>query len=147
MGKIIDGYYEISDKLTKSLLKNICQEHSLITKVYDNSLNYLWYMYNKGSRKGDFNPFIIMAEINLLEYMKMLEEEETNNMLKQLMSSDSENLYMLLLAVESLRNKRIKKFKEYREDNVNYKNINYKVDIFKKDQVKTFYNEDFKKNI
>jgi fumarate reductase subunit D len=133
--KISTNLFSSSNKLTDNLLLNICAEHHKIAKENDSSLGYLWFLYDKGTKRGTFKPFIVMAEINLLNFMGLIDKAENDRMISLLKSVDKENLFMLLLAIDTFRKERIKKFGEYTVNNESYKHMNYKVDIM---NVETF---------
>ena len=131
--RLNEVYNNISDKLVTDTLYDICNEHHLIAKSTDSSLGYLWYMYTHGTKKGELKPFILLAEINLLEATGFITDDSKETMIGQLKSSDKENLYMLFLAINSLRNERIKKLGNFCIDNINYKSIDYKTNIINVD--------------
>jgi len=124
MERNINIYSEIHDKITYKLLRDICREHYEIAKDMSN-IKYLWFMYTEGSKTGTYKPFILAAEINLLIATKFLNESDRERMFSQMKSSDSENLYMVFLAIDSLRKRRIKELGIFTDDNVKYKNIEY----------------------
>ena len=129
MGQISKNLFSNSNKLTDSLLLKICEEHHKMAKDNDGNLGYLWFMYDKGTKKGTFKPFIVIAEINLLNFMGYIDNTEKSRMIGLLKSIDNENLFMLLLAINTLRENRVEEFGSYSIDNLNYKNIDYKKDI------------------
>jgi hypothetical protein len=92
----------------KSLCKKIVEEHFNITLSYDRNLNYLFYLYKDGTKKGDVTPFILISELNLLLALDIINENEKEKIQTMLYSEDSDNVYMALLALENFRKKRIK---------------------------------------
>ena len=79
-----------------------------MTLVVDRSMNYLWYMYKDGIKKGDFRPFILQIELNLLLSLGIITEDQMHSINSMLSSPDEDNYFMALLSIETLRNKRIK---------------------------------------
>ena len=128
MERTINTYSQIHDKITYKLLKDICREHYEVAKDMSN-IKYLWFMYTEGSKAGTYKPFILLAEINLLIATKFIDKADRSRMVSQIKSVDSENLYMLFLAIKSLRDKRIKELGVFTTDNVNYNGINYEEDV------------------
>ena len=128
MDRTVGKYSEIVNKTTKKLLSDICKEHHQVSKQHSN-LTYLWFMYTEGTKSGTYKPFILASEINLLVKMKMIDKNDRNRMFSQMKSDDSENLYMLFLAIKSLREKRIKDLGIFTTDNINYNDIKYDEDI------------------
>jgi len=113
---------------TKEMLKlvaAIAEEHYNITDGADGNLNYLWYMYHKGSKKDEFRPFVYMAELMLLKKYNYLSEAEIRNIIGMMKSEDGDNLTMVTLTIQSLRNLRIKEHKIYSKENEAYKDLNY----------------------
>jgi hypothetical protein len=92
------------DKITKKII----DEHFEMTLTSDRNTNYLWFMYKDGTKKGDFRPFILLFEINLLLSLNIITADEKHNMLSMFDSEDNDNVFMGLLALENLINKRIK---------------------------------------
>lgn len=111
---------------TKEMLKlvaAIAEEHYNITDGVDGNLNYLWYMYHKGSKKDDFRPFIYMAELMLLKRFNYVTESEIRNLMNMMKSEDRDNLTMVTLSIQNLRNLRIKKHGVYSKTNKEYDEI------------------------
>lgn len=79
-----------------------------MTLVVDRSMNYLWYMYKDGMKRGDFRPFILQIELNLLLSLGIITEDEMHSINTMLSSHDEDNYFIALLSIETLRNKRIK---------------------------------------
>jgi len=121
------------DKKIKNLIENICNEHHMACKVEDSNMEYLWYMYTHGTKKGDFKPFIFLSELNLLVKMGYIIEEQKQNMLGMLLSDDDDNAHLTGYSIITLRNKRIKEMGLWTLDNVSYKDINYTIDIISPD--------------
>ena len=78
-----------SFKRKRQLLANkIVKEHFEITLYVDRNINYLWYMYYKGSKKGEYRDFILAVELNLLNELGIITEEERTNLRTMLTSED-----------------------------------------------------------
>ena len=86
---------------------------------------YLWYMYTKGTKSGDFQPFMFLAEIKLLIYFNYLESEQKDNLINMMISNDEDNLYMVALIILELRKQRIKEKGIFTPENINYKDLSY----------------------
>jgi hypothetical protein len=113
---------------TKEMLKlvaAIAEEHYNITDGADGNLNYLWYMYHKGSKKDEFRPFVYMAELMLLNKYNYLNDAEVRNIVSMMKSDDRDNLAIVTLSIQSLRELRIKEHGVYSKDNEAYKDLNY----------------------
>lgn len=100
----------------KKLAKKIIKEHFNMTLPFDRSFNYLWWMYNSGTREGDLGDFILFSEMNLLRETNTIHQEGFDNLIKMLNSEDEDNLFIALKSIESLRNERIKKHDEFPSD-------------------------------
>lgn len=113
------------------LTAKIAEEHYEITKDVDSNLNYLWYMYHKGSKAGTFKPFVFMAELQLLKRMGYTNDKEVQNMIKMLESDDEENVHLVTLAIKNYRDLRIQEHGEYTKINKHYADIakNYAYEI------------------
>jgi hypothetical protein len=113
------------------LTAKIAEEHYEITKDVDSNLNYLWYMYHKGSKAGTFKPFVFMAELQLLKRMGYTNDKEMQGMIKMLESEDQDNIHLVTLAIKNYRDLRIQEHGEYSKVNKNYANIakNYAYEI------------------
>lgn len=100
-----------------SLAKKIIEEHYEITavsdKVADSNINYLWWMYYKGTKKGEFKLFILGYEMNLLLSLGIITPEEAESLKLMVKSEDEDNFYMALLSIEKFRKDRIKKHGEW----------------------------------
>jgi len=115
-------------KDTKEMLKlvaAIAEEHYNITDGADGNLNYLWYMYHKGSKKDEFRPFVYMAELMLLKKYNYLNDAEIRNIISMMKSEDGDNLAIVTLSIQNLRDLRIKEHGIYTKDNKAYKDLNY----------------------
>ena len=55
---------------SEDLVYSIVKEHYDMAKKTDQSISYLWYMYDQGTKSGEFRPFIYMAEMQLLKEME-----------------------------------------------------------------------------
>ena len=127
--------YETMDqdirKEIEALTADIAAEHYEITKDVDSNLNYLWYMYHKGSKAGTFKPFVYMAELQLLKRMGYTNDKEVQNMIKMLESDDEENVHLVTLAIKNYRDLRIQEYGEYSKVNKHYADIakNYAYEI------------------
>jgi len=107
------------------LVAAIAEEHYNITDGADGNLNYLWYMYHKGSKKDEFRPFVYMAELMLLKKYNYLNDAEVRNIISMMKSDDRDNLAIVTLSIQSLRNLRIKEHKIYSKENEVYKDLKY----------------------
>lgn len=114
-----------------SLTAKIAAEHYEITKDVDSNLNYLWYMYHKGTKAGTFKPFVFMAELQLLKRMGYTNDKEVQSMIKMLESDDEENVHLVTLAIKNYRDLRIQEYGEYTKVNKYYADIakNYAYEI------------------
>lgn len=117
------------EKNIKELVYDICLEHSLVCKVADSNMGYLWHMYTYGSKAGQFRPFIFLAEINLLVKMGLLFQEERDRLIEMISSEDKDNMYLVGLSILQLRDQRIKTYGNYTTDNDAYKGIEYLTDV------------------
>ena len=128
------AYEEMDQDIRKeieALTADIAAEHYEITKDVDSNLNYLWYMYHKGSKAGTFKPFVYMAELQLLKRMGYTNDKEVQNMIKMLESDDEENVHLVTLAIKNYRDLRIQEYGEYSKVNKHYADIakNYAYEI------------------
>ena len=114
-----------------SLTAEIAAEHYEITRDVDSNLNYLWYMYHKGSKAGTFKPFVFMAELQLLKRMDYTNDKEVQSMIKMLESEDQDNVHLVTLAIKNFRDLRIQEHGEYSKVNKDYADIakNYAYEI------------------
>ena len=118
------------DKKLQNLFSDIAEEHYGITKDLNlSNLSYLWFMYSNGSKKGNYKPFILLAEINLLVRLNYLDSEEKRNLIGFMTSSDQDNLYIAGLSILELRKQRIKDLGKYTADNKHYEVIDYHKEI------------------
>jgi len=119
------------EKDFKQLIADIAEEHYNITSSVDKNLNYLWYMYYKGSKKGDFRPFVFMAELMLLKKFNYLSDSEIKNIIAMMKSEDRDNLNIVTLTIKNLRDLRIKEHGIYSNDNNVYNEVklNYAYEI------------------
>lgn len=106
------------DKEFKELIEAIVEEHFQMTKKIDQNLHYLWYMYKKGTKTGDYKPFMLMAEMQLLKEMGYISAEEIQNMWSMIDSKDEDNFYLVWLAVKTWRLTRIKEHGVYSSTNL-----------------------------
>jgi len=113
----------------KTLVYDICFEHSAVCKVADSNMGYLWYMYTHGSKAGQYKPFIFLAEINLLVKMGLLFQEEKDRLVEMLSSEDDDNAYLVGLSIMQIRDQRIKTYGTYTSDNEAYKNVEYLTEV------------------
>jgi|LakMenE18May11ns_1017448.scaffolds.fasta_scaffold9693759_3 hypothetical protein len=118
-------------KEIEALTAEIASEHYEITKDVDSNLNYLWYMYHKGSKAGTFRPFVFMAELQLLKRMGYTNDKEMQGMIKMLESEDEDNIHLVTLAIKNFRDLRIQEHGEYSKVNKDYADIakNYAFEI------------------
>lgn len=121
------------DSKLKGLVKDICNEHWPVAKSNDGNIGYLWYMYTEGTKVGDFKPFIFLSELNLLVKLNYLTEDEKQNMLGMLLSSDEENTYIMAYSLLTLRDNRIKEMGVWTPDNEKYGKIDYIRDVINTD--------------
>lgn len=106
------------NKEFKELIEGIVNEHFQVTKKVDQNLNYLWFMYKQGTKVGDYKPFMLMAEMQLLKEMGYISAEEIQNMWLMLDSEDEDNFTLVWLAVKTWRMTRIKEHGEYSTTNL-----------------------------
>lgn len=127
----------------KTHIKNIVDEHYRLSSQ-DSNLNYLWYLYSKGNKKGEYALFIIIAELQLLKTMNYITKEEMNNILNMLESNDEDNLSIAMYSLINLRKKRISDHGEYGIiNNTNYDKIikNYSYEILNHEILLTLKNK------
>lgn len=117
--------FKMETQELKKLSAAIAEEHYNITNGADGNLNYLWYMYHKGSKKDEFRPFVYMAELMLLKKYNYLSETEIRNLIGMMKSDDRDNLTMVTLTIENLRNLRIKEHGIYSKENKAYAELEY----------------------
>ena len=106
------------DKEFKELIGAIVEEHFQMTKKIDQNLHYLWFMYKTGTKAGDYKPFMLMAEMQLLKEMGYISAEEIQNMVSMIDSKDEDNFYLVWLAVKTWRMNRIKDHGMYSSTNL-----------------------------
>jgi hypothetical protein len=127
----------IMDKLKgfKEFIAEIVEEHFQMTKNVDNNLNYLWFLYKRGTKAGEYKPFILMAEMQLLKEMGYITVEEIDNMWNMLNSEDRDNFNLVYLAMKTLRSTRVKEHGIYNMSNTVYEEIakDYPVKILSQD--------------
>ena len=124
-GTLLDIYFRMETQEIKKLVAAIAEEHYSITDGIDGNLNYLWYMYHKGSKKDEFRPFVYMAELMLLKKYDYLNDAEIRNIISMMKSEDGDNLAIVTLSIQNLRDLRIKEHGLYSKDNEAYKDLNY----------------------
>ena len=107
----------------KALVKEIVEEHYNITEGADGNLNYLWYMYHKGTKEGDWKPFIYMAELQLLKRFKYINDSEIQNLVSMMESEDEDNMSIVTLAIISLRQLRVKEHGIYNKAKKEYSKL------------------------
>ncbi len=110
----------------KTLTKEIVEEHYNITKGIDgnlSSLNYLWYMYHKGTKEGYWKPFIYMSELQLLKRFDYINDSEIQNLVSMMESDDEDNMSIVTLAIMSLRQLRVKEHGIYNRAKIEYSKI------------------------
>lgn len=117
--------FKMETQELKKLSAAIAEEHYNITDGTDGNLNYLWYMYHKGSKKDEFRPFVYMAELMLLKKFNYLSDAEIRNLIGMMKSDDRDNLTMVTLTIENLRNLRIKEHGVFSKDNKAYDEVKY----------------------
>lgn len=124
-GTLLDIYFKMETQEIKKLVAAIAEEHYNITDGVDGNLNYLWYMYHKGTKKDEFRPFVYMAELMLLKKYDYITTTEVQNVVEMMKSDDKDNLHMATLTIKNLRELRIKEHGIYSKDNKAYKDLNY----------------------
>ena len=125
------------DKQLKKLVEDIAKEHYDITSDLGlSNLSYLWFMYANGSKKGDFKPFIFLAEVNLLVRLNYLDNEEKRYIIGLMVSSDEDNIYIAGLSILELRKQRIKDLGKYTKDNKHYELVDYHKEVINTDDFK-----------
>ena len=107
----------------KALVKEIVEEHYNITEGADGNLNYLWYMYHKGTKEGNWKPFIYMAELQLLKRFDYINDSEIQNLVSMMESEDEDNMNIVTLAITSLRQLRVKEHGIYNKAKKGYSKI------------------------
>jgi hypothetical protein len=110
-------------KEMKALVKEIVEEHYNITEGADGNLNYLWYMYYKGTKEGDWKPFIYMAELQLLKRFDYINDSEIQNLVSMMESEDEDNMSIVNLALMSLRQLRVKEHGIYNKAKKEYSKL------------------------
>ena len=75
-------------------IREICNEHYLMTKICDKNINYLWYLQKQ---KYAYRPFIFMAEMQLLKEMNCITQEQIVNMWSMINSEDEDNFNIAFL--------------------------------------------------
>lgn len=112
------------DKSINNLAQKICNEHFKITNSeHCKNLNYLWYLQLEGSNKGTFKPFIFLAELRLLNYLKYIDDSSLDNAANMLTSLDKENTFVVSQVIKFYRKERIKDFGECTNENLNYNQV------------------------
>jgi len=101
-------------QLRNKLCKKIIEEHFNMTSGVDRNFNYLWYMYHRGTKQGEYKPFMLGFELNLLIALGQITEEERENIAKMCSSEDEDNLYIALLAIDNFRKQRIKQHGQWK---------------------------------
>ena len=117
--------FKMETQELKKLVAAIAEEHYNITNGVDGNLNYLWYMYHKGSKKDEFRPSVYMAELMMLKKYNYLSDTEIRNLIGMMKSDDRDNLTMVTLTIQSLRNLRIKEHGIYSKENKAYSELEY----------------------
>jgi hypothetical protein len=107
----------------KKFIQDIVDEHYLISLVANSSMHYLWIMYKSGAKAGQYRPFILMAEMNLLKEMGYIDDQQIDNILKMVDSEDPDNFNIAYLAIKSMRNQRIKEYGAFSKSSFPYHGI------------------------
>jgi hypothetical protein len=110
-------------KEMKALVKEIVEEHYNITEGVDGNLNYLWYMYHKGTKEGNWKPFVYMAELQLVKRFSYVNDSEIQNLVSMMESEDEDNMNIVTLAITSLRQLRVKEHGIYNKAKKEYSKI------------------------
>lgn len=97
----------------KDLVKAIVEEHCFMTIGIDQNLHYLWNLYNHGTKAGEYRPFILLTEIQLLKVLDYITEDEAYNMFNMMQSEDIDNLNLVYLSILNMRKKRIEEHGEW----------------------------------
>lgn len=100
----------------RALVRAIVEEHYTMTKGVDQNLHYLWHLYHNGTKAGDYRPFILLSEIQLLKALGYLTKDEAYNMSNMMRSNDFDNLSLVCLSIKTLRKKRIEEHGEWAVD-------------------------------
>lgn len=100
----------------RALVRAIVEEHYTMTKGVDQNLHYLWHLYHNGTKAGDYRPFILLSEIQLLKALGYLTKDEAYNMSNMMRSNDFDNLSLVCLSIRTLRKKRIEEHGEWAVD-------------------------------
>jgi hypothetical protein len=124
-GTLLDIFFKMETQEVKKLVAAIAEEHYSITDGVDGNLNYLWYMYHKGTKKDEFRPFVYMAELMLLKKFNYLTTAEVQNVVEMMKSEDRDNLHIATLTIKNLRELRIKEHGIYSKDNEAYNELGY----------------------
>lgn len=111
MAEFMSIYRDVSGM--KDLVNAIVEEHWLMTKKVDQNLHYLWHLYNHGTKAGEYRPFILLAEIQLLKALGYITEDEAHNMSVMMKSDDKDNLNLVYLSMLNMRKKRIEEHGEW----------------------------------
>jgi hypothetical protein len=113
--KLSMDYKTVYNKLPeiKALVSAIIEEHYYMTKNIDQNLHYLWHLYHVGTKAGEYRPFILLAEIQLLKTLDYLSEEEAYNMFNMMQSDDHDNLNLVYLSILNMRKQRIEDYGDY----------------------------------
>ena len=122
---LLDIYFRMETQELKKLVAAIAEEHYNITDGIDGNLNYLWYMYHKGTKKDEFRPFVYMAELMMLKKFNYLSETEIKNLIGMMKSDDRDNLTMVTLTIENLRKLRIKEHGIFNKENKAYDELKH----------------------
>ncbi len=119
----------------KVFISEIIDEHYQLTKDVDGNLHYLWYLYKQGTKAGDYKPFILMAEMQLLKEMGYITADEIDTMWKMVDSEDEDNFNMVWLAMRTWRTARLRDHGVYTKGNFAYMNVekDYSVKILNHD--------------
>lgn len=97
------------DKEERNIHKKIIEDHFELSKNNTN-INYLWFIYKDGFRRGEYKPFMLLAELNLCKYFNILSEEEFKNIKEMLLSPDPDNHYMAIKIIKKFMYDRHKKY-------------------------------------
>lgn len=103
----------MTNKLILKLATDIASEHFVMTKDIDNNMNYLWWMYTSGPKKGAYKPFILLFETKLLKGLNIITEDEEKSIETMLISEDEDNTYLAACSIKHLRNQRVKTYGTY----------------------------------
>lgn len=114
----VSGLDKAGKKVAKKLIREVINEHYLISKEIDSNLSYLWWMYKDGAKKDQFKPFIFKFELNLLQSLDIINSDQVDHLSKMLDSEDLDNVYIAVCSISHFRKERIDKHGEFLPNNM-----------------------------